>query len=146
MAVPTIYPQDVINVINSLHNKKGNTHETPIFPIKTNMHQIAIPLSILFNQSIANSKFPHCLKHFTVIPIHKRGPKDSVGNHGPTFLINVYLNFFEKIMKRFLCHFLKSVLSIFKPEQFGFRQILSTFDALSFLTEDIYLGHKTFFS
>lgn len=143
MAVPTIYSQDVINVISSLHNKKRNTHETPIYPIKTNMHQIAMPLSILFNQSIANSKFPHCLKHSTVIPIYKRGPKDAIGNHGPTFLINVYSDFFfEKTMKRFfLYNFLKSVLSILNPEQFGFRQIQITFDALSFLNEDIYLGH-----
>lgn len=69
------------------------------------------------------------MKHATVMPITKKGPKDVVRN--------IYSKFFEIVTKKFLISYLKAK-SILKPEQFDFRQGLCTFNALNFLNEEIY--------
>ena len=94
MAVPIVCPQDVIKVINSLKNKKSNIKELPVSIIKDNKDTLAIPISILFNQSISEGIFPQTLKHATVIPIHKKGNKDDVNNYRPISLLSVYSKIF----------------------------------------------------
>ena len=137
MAIPPITPQDVINIISTLKNKKANTNEIPVSIIKDNKHHLAIPLSILFNQSITYGKFPQCLKHANVIPIYKKGPKDVISNYRPISLLNVFSKIFEKIMKYNLLKFLENK-SIISSNQYGFRQGLSTFNALTSFSEIIY--------
>lgn len=53
MVVLPVHPHDVIQVINSLKIKKSSTHEISTSIIKDNKNLLAIPLSILFNQSIS---------------------------------------------------------------------------------------------
>lgn len=135
--VAPVCPQDLSPVIVNLKNKKGSSHEIPVSLIKSNKEMLSIPLSLLFNQSIATGKFPKCLKHATVIPIYKKGPKDDVGNYRPISMLNTISKIFESLMKKSLVHYLESK-SILSPEQFGFRQGLSTFDALNSYIQDIY--------
>lgn len=52
MSVPPVNSSDVTSVIKSLKNKKSNAKEIPVSITKGNCEQIAIPLSILFNQAI----------------------------------------------------------------------------------------------
>ncbi len=137
MAIPIIFPQDVIDVINSLKNKKTNVHEIPVSIIKTNKNQIAVPLAILFNNSINNGNFPLLFKHATVVPIYKKGPRDEISNYSLISLLNVFSKIFEKIMKKFLLNFLESK-NILHPNQFGFRHGLNTFDALRTFSYKIY--------
>ena len=137
MVVPIVLPHDVVLVINSLKNKKSNIHEVPVSVIKSCKNEIAIPLSLLFNNSINNGKFPQLFKHATVIPIHKKGPKDEISNYRPISLLNVFSKIFEKLMKKYLLQFLDSK-NILHPNQFGFRRALSTFDALRTFSEEIY--------
>ena len=88
MAVPKISPQDVINIINSLENKKSNINEIPVSLIKSHKHQLTVPIAILFNESITNGKFSQCLKHANVIPIYKRkkGQQENINNYRPISL------------------------------------------------------------
>ena len=137
MAIPIIIPQDVINVINSLKSKKCNVHEIPVSVLKSSKNQFAIPLTLLFNNSINNGKFPQLFKHATVVPIHKKGAKDELSNYRPISLLNVFSKIFEKLMKKFLINFLENH-NILNPSQFGFRQGLNTFDALRTFSEEIY--------
>lgn len=74
----------------------------------------------MFNQSIEQGIFPQPLKHATVIPIYKNGPKDKLGNYRPISLLSIISKIFEKLMKKFLLNILESK-SIITPEQFGFR-------------------------
>ena len=76
MTIPIITPINVITVINSLKHKKCNVHEVPESVLKTSKNQLAIPLSILFNNCINSGKFPQLLNHATVVPIHKKGFKN----------------------------------------------------------------------
>ena len=138
MAIPTVYPHDVIRVINSLKNKKNNNiYDISVSIIKSNSNYLAIPLSILFNQSINKGKFPQQLKNAIVIPIHKKGSKENTSNYRPISLLNTFSKIFEKLMKGFLMNYLESK-SILNPKQFGFRRGLSTFDALKTLNEEIF--------
>ena len=137
MAIPIIIPQDVITVINSFKNKKCNIHEIPVSVIKTSKNQVAIPLTIIFNNSVSQGKFPLLFKHATVVPIHKKGPKDDISNYRPISLLNIFSKIFEKLMKKSLINFLESK-NILNPSQFGFRRGLNTFDALRTFSEEIY--------
>ena len=75
MAVPKIFRQDVINIMNTVENKKSNINEIPVSLIKTRKHQLTVPIAILFNESITKGKFLQCLKHANVIPIYKKKKK-----------------------------------------------------------------------
>ena len=81
--------------------------------------------------------FPQCLKHASVIPIYKKGPKDIISNYRPISLLNVYSKIFEKIMKFNLSKFLVSK-TIVAPYQYAFRQGISTYNALTSFSETIY--------
>ncbi len=136
VVIPATTP-DVKSVINSLKNKRGNINEPSVTILKANKEQLAIPLVTPYNQSIRNDKFPQCLKHATVIPIHKKGAKDKISNYRPISLLNVYSKIFEKLMKKSLTKYLESKC-ILCPDQFGFRHGKSTFDALATFNEKIY--------
>ena len=137
MVVTPVFPQDVVKVIDSLKNKNNNIHEISTSIIKDNKNKLAIPISILFNQSINSGQFPQCLKHATVIPIHKKGPKDDITNYRPISLLSTFSKIFEKLMKHSLIDFLESK-NILNSRQFGFRAGKNTFTALKILTEEIY--------
>ena len=137
MAVPEIIPQDVICAIESLKNKKCSVNEIPVSILKLYKKQFAIPLTILFNNSINNGKFPQTFKHATVVPIHKKGSKYELSNYRPISLLNTFSKIFEKLMKKFLVNYLENK-NILNQRQFGFRNGLSTFDALKTFSEDIY--------
>lgn len=139
MVVLPVHHQEVIQVINSLKNKSNGARQISTSIIKDNKIQLSIPLTILFNQSINTGKFPQCLKHATVIPIHKKGPADVIGNYRPISLLNTFSKIFEKLMKKSLLNFLESK-NIIDPRQFGFRAGRNTFSALKTFTEDIYAG------
>ena len=137
MIVPPVLPRNVAAVINSLKNKKSNSHEISVSLLKANKEQIVVPVSILFNQSIDKGTFPKCLKHTTVISIYKKGQKDNIANYRPVSLLSTYSEIFETLMTRFLLNFLTNK-SVINKEQFGFRQSLSTFNALTAFTDNIY--------
>ena len=137
MVVLPAHPLDVIRIINSLKNKKSNTQEISTSIIKDNKEQLAVPLSILYNQSIDRGEFPQCLKHATVIPIHKKGPRDVISNYRPISLLSTFSKIFEKLMKNSLLNFLESK-NILDHRQFGFRAGRNTFTALKTFTEEIY--------
>ena len=92
---------------------------------------------MLFNQSINSGKFPQCLKHATIIPIHKKGPKDVISNYRPISLLNTFSKIFEKLMKQSLLNYIDAK-NILNSSQFGFRPGRNTFAALKTLTEEIY--------
>ena len=98
---------------------------------------MAIPLSLLFNQSITKGKFPQQLKNAIVIPKHKKGSKEDIRNYRPISLLSTFSKIFDKLMKGYLMNYLETK-SILSPKQFGFRSELSTFDALKTLNEEIF--------
>ena len=61
------------NVIRTLKNKNSNVSDiaAPVITRKSDL--FSLPLTILFNQSVASGTFPTKLKNAKVTPIHKAG-------------------------------------------------------------------------
>ena len=136
MMVPHVLIQDTVKIIKSLKDK-NDPNFIPTSIIKANDSKFAIPLTILFNQSISLGVFPDCFKNAAIIPLYKKGPRDLVENYRPISILPVLSKIFEKLMQKFLVDYLTSK-NILSSNQFGFRKGLSTFDALNSITTDIF--------
>ena len=136
MRVPHATIADIISVVKSLKNKNCRVDDFSPLVIKKNVHLLASPISILFNQSVQQGKFPHVLKSAQVIPLYKKGAKTDINNFRPISLLNVFSKIFEKVMKKFLVNFLETN-SILSHSQFGFQRNKSTEDALRIFSKNI---------
>ena len=137
MVMPLVTNFDTINAINSLKNKKGHIDEIPVRLIKENKEILAIPLTILFNQSVNTGTFPDRFKIGKIVPIFKSGDKSDVSNYRPISILPLFSKIFEFLMKKHLTIFLEK-MKILNNNQFGFRSGMSTFDALNTFTSDLY--------
>ena len=137
MSAPIATYNDFFTVVKALKNKKCNVHNYETTIVKENATSLSIPIIFLFNQSIRESKFPSFLKSARVVPIYKKGSKADVNNYRPISLLNIFSKIFEKLMKLFLLEFIADK-NILNPNQFGFRQGLSTQDALIEFSKMLY--------
>ena len=127
---------EIINIFQSMKNKKSAIQDIPVFVYKYIAAIIAPILKNLINESVNTGIFPNILKIARVIPLHKGGSKKQVKNYRPISILPILSKIFEKVMKsRIVCFFEK--FELFSPNQFGFRGNKSTTDAiLKFLDED----------
>lgn len=126
---PIIEPE-TDKFINSLKNNSapgpdGITSEH----IKTVKPHILKPLTYLINKILSQGVFPDELKNTIVIPIHKDKDKTDVQNYRPISLTSQISKVVEKAIKERLTRFLEKTKFISK-QQFGFREGLSTEDAM----------------
>ena len=137
MVVPIITTYEMNSVIKSLKNKNSGINDISASIIKSNSNLLSVPLTILFNQSVANGTFPDLLKTAKITPIHKSGPHDDPQNYRPISQLTVFSKIFETLMKKYLIHYLEHK-NILNPSQFGFRRNFSTFKALNKFSNDIF--------
>ncbi len=91
------------------------------------------------NLSFEKGEFPDYLKTAIVIPLHKSGPSTDCNNFRPISLLSTFSKIFEKLMKKKLLLFLEQT-NFFSLKQFGFREGLSTENALKCFMEDVFTG------
>ena len=137
MPVPHATINDVINVFKSIKSKSCSIDDFSPGILKRNVHLLASPITLLFNQSVQQGKFPHKLKRAKVIPLYKKGAKTDVNNFRPISLLNIFSKIFEKIMKKFLIDFLDTQ-NIISDSQFGFQRKKCTEDVLIKFSKNIY--------
>lgn len=99
-------------------------------------HSIAVPLADIFNLSMASGDFPSAWKVAAVVPIHKGGPKNDLGNYRPISLLGSISKLLERIVNKRLMNFLETQ-NVIMDRQFGFRRGRSTEDAVSLLTNTV---------
>lgn len=58
----------------------------------------AIPLTNLFNLSLRSHIFPNVLKDSKIIPVHKKGDKNTIENFRPITIINNFSKTFEILL------------------------------------------------
>lgn len=97
--------------------------------IKQAVEFLIQPLTHLVNASFESGQFPLLLKTSQIIPIHKKGPSDMMENYRPIALTSVFSKIFEYAFLNRLNPFLLKH-NILKHNQFGFRENLSTTDAI----------------
>ena len=108
--------------------------------IRSIVHEIKVPLTHIFNNSISNGVFPQRLKTSKSIPIYKKGDKTLVDNYRLVSLVDNFSKPFERIICTRLIDFLEET-NFFIDNQFGFRKGLSTKHALltviNYITKNI---------
>ena len=104
--------------------------------IKQIKDEISPILAILFNKCLHVGLFPDDLKISKIIPIYKSGAKNELSNYRPISMLPQISKLFEKIIKTRLNVFLTKN-DILSDSQYGFREGISSSDALMDLTESI---------
>ena len=120
-------PDEVLDIIKEFNNNKSN--DIPIVVIKHCAPIIAPTLSKLYKNCMSRRTFPDELKLVVITPIHKKGPKDDVGNYRPISTLPIFGKIFEKILYSRIYNFM-SQHNIICDTQFGFCQNHSTSHAI----------------
>ena len=92
---------------------------------------------MLFNNSLSEGIFPECFKTPKIIPISKSGDSNSTANYRPISMLPFLSKMFEKLMCAGLDSYLKSD-NILCTNQFGFRKIYNTSDAIIEFLDYVY--------
>ena len=86
--------------------------------IKLCGNSICKPLSIIFNDCLNEGKFPHEWKKANIVPVHKKGNKQSLKNCRPISLLPICSKIFERaIFNEMLIYFTENIL--IPPNQSG---------------------------
>ena len=132
-----ITPTEIESIIKDL--KPGKS--TPSYCAAIKFLHLASPvisqfLSFIFNKYMNAGIFPDCLKLSEVIPVYKSGCKLSVSNFRPISLLNPFSKVFEKCLYSRLYKYC-SLHNILSANQFGFREKMSTENAVINICDDI---------
>lgn len=109
--------------------------------LKKIANEIISPLTKLINYCIKDNVFPDILKVARVVPVHKKGPVNSVNNYRPISIVPIFSKILEKVLQsQLISYFEKNCL--FNKSQYGFRVGLSTTAAITELMRVINEGFK----
>ena len=116
----TLSVSEVSNIIQNLDKSKATgpdqVHNTLLIAASS---IIAEPLTILFNRSLSESKFPAIWKVSHVSPLHKKGPKEFCNNYRPISLLSCISKVLEKCIHKHVYNFLQ-YNNIITQSQSGF--------------------------
>ena len=108
--------------------------KVPPIVLKRCAKAFALPLSILYENSISTSTFPCIWKESFIIPIHKKGNKNDICNYRPIAKLSTIPKVFESILYNYFAKICKDIIS---TNQHGFVQNKSTTTNLLEFSSDI---------
>ncbi|EFO96538.1 hypothetical protein CRE_23736 [Caenorhabditis remanei] len=117
--ISEIFPPWLIEKTSkNLPSRCGYTsHLANYFILKNCATSLALPLSIIFSDSLLTSEVPDSWKHATVIPIPKKGSLSSPENFRPISLTDPFARLFERV----ICEYIKLHFAHkFSQNQHGF--------------------------
>lgn len=130
--------QEIFGEIMLLKEKKSPGYDGLTTRLIKNVADIiASPLAHIINISFQSGIFPDIYKRAMISAIYKSGSKTQVGNYRPISVICKFGKIMEKSIHRRLTQFLTEH-NIINNNQFGFREKLSTEDALTEFVKVIY--------
>ena len=104
---------DIVKIISRLNPNKAHGHDMlSIRMIKLCGNSICKPLSIFFKDCLSEGKFPHEWKKANVVPVHKKGNKQS--------LLPICSKIFERLIYNEMFTFFTEN-NLISPNQSGFR-------------------------
>ena len=117
-----IRPDDVLEKMKKLKETKA-TGINKIHPkvLKRCCYTLSLPLSMLFNKSLCESRLPQIWKDANITPIHKKGPKSKAENYRPISLTSIPSKLLEELMKDQIISHLK-VNNLISSVQHGFTE------------------------
>ena len=129
---------DIVKIISRLDPNKAHGHDMlSIRMIKLCGNSICKPLSIIFKDCLSEGKFPHEWKKANVVPVHKKGNKQSLENYGPISLLPICSKIFERLIYNEMFTFFTEN-NLISPNQSGFRPGDSCVNQLLAITHEIY--------
>ena len=125
-----VTPMEVAQVVENLECKTSvDLYGISNVILKKLAIQVAIPLSVIFNQSVIKGKYPIAWKTSKIVPIFKKKGLDTdMQNYRPIALICTFAKVLEKIMHSRVVNFLENG-NYFDNLQFGFRKNRGVNDA-----------------
>lgn len=130
--------EEIKTIIKELKNNKSTGIDNlKAEALKTISEDIADPFAFILNNCMEIGLWPSAFKESLIIPIYKSGDISKVHNYRPISLITNLTKVFEKIIKLRLNSYIKKY-NILSDKQFGFKEKVSTQDAIVALTTKIY--------
>ena len=130
-------PDEIVKIINDLDPKKScDIYDiSPKYVISTRQ-SVAHMLTIIFNRSIREGKFPQAMKIAKIIALHKGDSVLSVKNYRPISLLPIFSKIFERLAYNRLIKFVEDN-NILSPNQYGFQKGKSTENAVTAIVSQI---------
>ena len=88
---------------------------TPKRILKELAHELAPPLTALYNRSLSTQVLPEDWKRAFISPVHKKGDVHTPGNYRPVSLTVVACKILEHIVCRHILNFLDEIMSSLMP-------------------------------
>lgn len=125
---------EVDNILMSLRSDSAPGWDNiPICFLKLARHEVVPVITHLGNICFRTGIFPTALKASIITPVYKGGERDDVSNYRPISVLSAISKILEKMVNGRLLNYLNK-FNIISPSQFGFRQGVSTEDAVTALT------------
>jgi len=122
--------KNIRNIIKSLNMKNSHGYdEISTKLLKLSSPFILSPLTHICNKSLSLGIFPDRLKYSEVKPLFKKGDKHNISNYRPISILTSFFKVLEKAVHSQLYEQCRKH-NILAGEQFGFRNKLSTTDAI----------------
>lgn len=132
-----IFPHDIINIVSKLKSKTSQGHDNLSSKlVKQSIHQIAIPMAHIINQSMVTGTVPLDMKIARIIPIFKSGNQNIFNNYRPISILPAFSKLLEKVISIKLIKYLESQKLIYK-HQYGFRPKHNTMHPIIHLLNQI---------
>ena len=134
--------QEIVKLISNLPNKRtsGFDHVDNTILKELKFH-LSEPLTVLFNHSLHEGKFPGVMKLAEVVPLYKGKDKAQTTNYRPISLLITISKLLEKIMHKRTYDFLSNSDQIF-ASQYGFHSKYSCENAIQELVRNIVKGYE----
>ena len=144
----TFYQDDIAKIIPNLDSGKAHDHDNiSIRMLKICGSAMYQPLAIIFKQCVDTGIFPSEWKKGNIVPIHKKGDKQTLKNYRPVSLLPICGKILERLMFNEMFKFfienelISSNQSGFKPGDSCVNQLVSiTHKFINLLTKVMRLG------
>ena len=92
------FKKDILQIIRNLDSNKAHGHVISIRMLKVCGDSICKPLELIFKTCLRNGRFPLEWKKANVVPIHKKGNKQTIKNYRPVSLLPICGKIFQCLL------------------------------------------------
>ena len=94
-----VVEEEIKDIVSNLNNKRSSGYDgITNFLLKNVINEIISPLTYILNKSLTSGTVPLKMKIARVVPIFKKGQKDSVNNYRPISLLTSISKILEKLV------------------------------------------------
>ena len=129
--------KDIIDILNP--NKSVGEDKISHKILKMTKCSISKPLSLLFNKSIVDCKFPDLWKHGLIMPLFKKGNTNTSSNYRPIALLSCVGKLMERVVYKHMYNFFVANNLIYKLQS-GFLKGHSTVHQLIDIYHQVCMG------